>query len=174
MKDLILKVKRRVNEVRAVTGSHALRPALIIALLAGSVCMVVGARAYNRIVLDVPSGPAEPIPTKTIQPMLAPARPQGSPPKATTEVEVITILPTGLYPAEITRPKGLFLLAVENRSGLKAIQLRVDGEAGNRVHTGQIHPLKHYWHQGVDLPPGRYTLSEANHPDWKCTIKVVD
>jgi hypothetical protein len=89
------------------------------------------------------------------------------------EAEVITIRPTGFEPQEITRPRGLFLLAVENRSGLRTIQLRLDREAGARVRDPQIPENKHDWKDRLDLPPGRYVLSEAKHPQWSCTLTVT-
>ena len=89
------------------------------------------------------------------------------------EAEVITIRPTGFEPQEITRPKGLFLLAVENRSGLQTIQLRLDREAGARIRDPQFPRNKHDWKDRLDLPPGRYILSEAYHPLWSCVLTVT-
>jgi len=88
------------------------------------------------------------------------------------EGEVITIRPTGFEPREITRPKGLFLLAVENRSGLRTIQLRIDRLAGDRLREMQMPRNKHDWREGFDLPPGKYILSEAFHPEWTCSITI--
>src|SRR5690349_7111127 len=51
---------------------------------------------------------------------------------AQIEAEVITILPSGFQPAQITRPAGKFLLAVENRSGLKSIDFQLDAQSGGR------------------------------------------
>ena len=92
---------------------------------------------------------------------------------ANIEAEVVTIQPTGFEPREITRPKGLFLLAVENRSGLRTIQLRLDREAGNRLRDLHIPGNRHDWKDGLDLPPGRYVLSEAYHPDWSCVLTIT-
>lgn len=89
------------------------------------------------------------------------------------EAEVITIRPTGFEPQEISRSKGLFVLAVENRSGLQTIQLRLDRETGARIRDPQIPRNKHDWKDSLDLPPGRYILSEAYHPQWSCTLTVT-
>ena len=162
--------RTRVFGLAAVTGSRAVRSTLIIAVLLGSVLLVVAARAYNKSSFNVASVTAELFPAST-KPNLNTPQSQGSVKKG-TEVEVITILPTGFQPAEISRPTGFFLIAVENRSGLRTIQLRLDREAGNRLHEVQVHPRKNYWHQGLDLPPGRYILSEAYHPEWTCAIEI--
>jgi hypothetical protein len=48
------------------------------------------------------------------------------------ESELITITPHGFEPAEITRPRGQFLLTIDNRSGLAASALQLTSEAGPR------------------------------------------
>src|SRR5258705_7861593 len=40
------------------------------------------------------------------------------------DAELITLQPSGFEPSEITSPRGAFLLAVDNRSGLEEIELR--------------------------------------------------
>jgi len=45
--------------------------------------------------------------------------------KQTVQAELVTILPTGFEPGQITRPRGRFLLLVQNRSGLQEVQLRL-------------------------------------------------
>jgi len=39
-------------------------------------------------------------------------------PQAPVQAELITVTPTGFEPSELTRPKGRFLLAIDNQSGL--------------------------------------------------------
>jgi hypothetical protein len=89
------------------------------------------------------------------------------------ESELITILPTGFQPAEITRPPGRFLLAVENRSGISAIDFRLDAEPGNRIFQVNRTWERADWNELLHLPPGRYTLTEASHPEWRCVITIV-
>lgn len=90
------------------------------------------------------------------------------------EAEVITIRPIGFEPREITRPKGLFLLAVENRSGLQTVQLRLDREVGGpRLRDVQMPRNRHDWKDAFDLTPGRYVLTEAYHPEWICSITIT-
>ncbi len=91
----------------------------------------------------------------------------------TIEAEVITIRATGFEPMTITRDKGKFLLVVHNRSGLREVVLRLDREAGGRLHNVRVPREKLNWKTLVDLNPGRYVLTEANHPDWVCQINIT-
>lgn len=99
--------------------------------------------------------------------------PQESSAKERTETELITIQPGGFEPAEITRPQGRVFLEVDNRSGLSEINLRLDAEHGNRLHQARVRREQLDWHQEIDLRPGRYLLTEANHPDWVGRITIT-
>lgn len=88
------------------------------------------------------------------------------------EAELITLRPTGFDPAEITRPRGRFLLAVDNRSGLDELVLRIDRQDKGRIHERRMARGKLSWRQVVDLQPGSYLLTEANHPEWVCRITI--
>ncbi|HEU4871385.1 MAG TPA: hypothetical protein VFT08_11080 [Pyrinomonadaceae bacterium] len=89
------------------------------------------------------------------------------------ESELITILPNGFQPAEITRPRGRFLLAVENRSGISAVDFRLDAGLGNRVFQVNRTWERADWNEMLHLPPGRYVLTEASHPEWQCVITII-
>jgi hypothetical protein len=99
----------------------------------------------------------------------------GDQPRSTLEAELVTIRPAGFEPADITRSKGLFLLAIENRSGIDGINVRLDKEAGSRLRQIPMSRLKQNlnWSEGLDLPPGSYILSEADHPEWICRITIT-
>lgn len=87
--------------------------------------------------------------------------------------EVITIYPTGFNPAELTRPKGKFLLLINDRSGLEALDLRLlreNGDGEREARTGRNQPR---WSGLVNLQPGRYRLTEADHPEWSCLITIT-
>jgi hypothetical protein len=92
------------------------------------------------------------------------------------ESEHVTIRPTGFEPAEITRPAGRILLAVNDRSGLGSLDLRVDMEPLQRLFEVRV-PRdtngRHEWRQVLTLMPGHYVLTEASHPDWVCRITVT-
>lgn len=88
------------------------------------------------------------------------------------EAELVTAIPTGFEPREITRPPGAFLLMVDNRSGLSALDLRLAREAGQSLRQVRVPREQLDWSDVLDLAPGRYALTEAKHPDWVCHIIV--
>jgi hypothetical protein len=86
---------------------------------------------------------------------------------------LVTIRPFGFEPADITRPAGPFLLEVHNRSGLREVVLRIDREAGNRLYEERVPRRKLDWRTIVNVPPGRYLLTEEGHPTWVCRITIT-
>ena len=98
---------------------------------------------------------------------------QGEPDEE-VETEIVSILPTGFEPSQITRPRGKFRLMVNNRSGIEQLTWRLDRDAGGgRLHEVQLNRGKLRSQQYEDLPPGTYFLSEADHPDWACRITIT-
>jgi hypothetical protein len=89
------------------------------------------------------------------------------------EAELVTIKPSGFEPAEITRPQGSVLLAIYNRSGLEEVNLRLEVESGPRLREVRVPRKRLDFKEIVDLHPGRYRLTELNHPEWNCTITVT-
>jgi hypothetical protein len=98
---------------------------------------------------------------------------QTNPTTVRIETELVTIRRHGFEPQEITRPADPFVLAVENRSGLEEVALRLDRADGNRLKEVNVPRKKLNWRDAFDLPPGRYVLTEANHPDWVCNITIT-
>jgi hypothetical protein len=99
-----------------------------------------------------------------------------SPPAITTredvEAELITIRPTGFEPEEIMRPAGRFLLAFDNESGLRDLVFRLEREGGERIV--EMRPKRKSDVGGVmDLPPGLYLVTEANHPEWVFRLRLT-
>lgn len=103
---------------------------------------------------------------------------QSIPPSGTStqrmDIEVITIRPTGFERTQITRPKGRFGIAVENRSGLADLVLRLDQEGGPRLRQGQLSSKNLNWKDVLDLLPGHYVLTEASNPNWLCRITITE
>ena len=99
--------------------------------------------------------------------------PQRRRPLADFESELITITPHGFEPREITRPQGRFLLMVDNRSGLSGTALALTREAGARTHEMHVPREEPNWSDVVNLPPGRYVLTESDHPRWACRITIT-
>jgi hypothetical protein len=92
---------------------------------------------------------------------------------ARLESEIVTVTPAGFEPAEITRPRGRFLLGVDNRSGLEDIQLRLERVDGSRVPVVEARKRRLSWREEVELPPGRYVIRESNHREWNCLITIT-
>ena len=89
------------------------------------------------------------------------------------EGELIVLRPFGFQPREIRRRAGQpFLLAIENQSSLPMSTLIVNSSVGLRLRDALISREKRMWSDVLNLPPGTYTLVEANHSDWTCTIIV--
>lgn len=101
------------------------------------------------------------------------APPQQRQKQERVETELITLQQTGFEPNEIRRPQGVFILGVDNRSGLEAIDLRLVRADGQRLNVLQTRKRKLSWREVVDLAPGQYLLSEANHPDWTCSVVIL-
>ncbi len=94
--------------------------------------------------------------------------------KRRIEPFIVTLKPTGFEPAELTRPRGMFLLIVDNRSNNPDLLFRLDGENGKREHEQQTRKGGRLdWNKPLDLPPGRYLLTETNHPEWVCKITIT-
>jgi hypothetical protein len=87
------------------------------------------------------------------------------------EVEMIKLTAKGFEPAEITRPRGKFLLAVTNRTNLPDLSLRLVHENRRSLDTKRL-VRDMNWRRVLDLPPGHYSLREASHPDWLCRITI--
>jgi hypothetical protein len=89
------------------------------------------------------------------------------------EVERVTLRRTGFEPAIITRPKGPFVLAIDNVSELEQLDVRLLRETGNQLKALPVSKQRVRWREGIDLHPGTYVLVEANHPEWACRIVVT-
>lgn len=105
--------------------------------------------------------------------MLAPAAPQVDAGKDAPEAEVVTILPAGFEPSQITRPRGGFLLVVNNRAGLEQVVWRLDREGGGRLHEVRLSEGRLGSKQYLDLPPGDYVLTEAADAGRACRITIT-
>jgi hypothetical protein len=93
------------------------------------------------------------------------------------QVELFTLHPHGFEPAQITRPKGRFVLAVDNRSGVGEVQLQLHRVVGNdkqeKVVEKRTSRKQLDWGQLIDLRPGRYALSEVGHEEWVSFITIT-
>lgn len=102
-----------------------------------------------------------------------PSRPATAVPQESLQAEIVTIRQTGFEPQQLTRPHGRFILMVENRSGLGDIALQLHRQTGNSLHAVHVSKEQLDWHDEINLPPGNYVLTEANHPEWVCQITIT-
>jgi len=148
-----------------------LRTRVVVSIVAGALVLlaalavVMGARRT--------SAPPAALP-KVMKSAPAPALPQRTRPIADFEAELITITPHGFEPREITRPEGRFLLMVDNRSGVAATALALTSEGGLRTREMRVPREEPNWSEALELPAGRYVLTEADHPRWSCRITITE
>jgi hypothetical protein len=146
-----------------VSNNSLLRAALTLALLT-----VAGVSA--RYLLVTPSAGAAAAPAPATAALISPS-PADSP--TPLEVERFTIRPTGFDPAGITRPAGRFILAVDNRSGLRELTLRLSDGEGRRLREVRVPRGQLGWRLTLDARAGSYVLTEADHPDWVCRVTIT-
>jgi hypothetical protein len=89
------------------------------------------------------------------------------------EVEVITLTESGFDPPVITRQRGLFILALHNRSGERELVFRISGPHSEQVSEVRVRSGRRSQYQRLDLPTGSYNIAEVNHPAWSCTLTIT-
>ena len=94
-------------------------------------------------------------------------------PQTPLQAELITITPTGFEPAEITRPQGRFLFAIDNRSGMDEVELYLERETGGRVSVPLSRKGRLAWREAIDLPQGTYLLRATNDESWRSRIMLT-
>ena len=92
------------------------------------------------------------------------------------ETQRITLTPMGFEPAEVTRPAGRFLLAINDRSGQGDSRFVLRRSTGEQLREFRvaITPRKHEWREVVNLPPGRYLLSDGDNPEHVCHLLLTN
>jgi hypothetical protein len=61
---------------------------------------------------------------------------------------------------------------VDNRTG-HDLNFRLARDAGELLHEIPSSREQLDWNEVLDLQPGRYVLSELNHPEWTCSITIT-
>lgn len=145
-------------------------PTILIALVACGALVSVAARAKTA---TEPRTAASSVVTAGVVTAEA-AVPQAAPDKPARgdiKAVLLTLRPEGFEPKRIKRPAGKAVLVVTNRSELPDAVLRLDrvGAKGEE----RMKKSKRNWIQLVDLEPGNYQLSVADHPDWVCQITIT-
>jgi uncharacterized cupredoxin-like copper-binding protein len=92
------------------------------------------------------------------------------------ETQRITLTPMGFEPAEVTRPAGRFLLAINDRSGQGDSRFVLRRSTGEQLREFRVAgtPRKHEWREVVNLPPGRYLLSDGDNPEHVCHLLLTN
>lgn len=88
------------------------------------------------------------------------------------EAELLVLRSDGFHPREIKRPRGKFLLAIQNHGSAEEPSLVLTREAGASLKQIRFSPRQSKYRELLDLPPGKYVLAEANHSDWTCQIII--
>lgn len=82
----------------------------------------------------------------------------------------IELTNSGFIPTEIIHSAGAFGIAVENKSDANEYKLRLKAEDGSILKEIPVQKGSVAW--SVNLQPGQYRLTEANHEQWVCVIIV--
>ena len=62
---------------------------------------------------------------------------------------------------------------IDNQTNLAVSSLQFTREAGPRINKMQVSREQPNWSDAVDLHPGRYVLTESEHPDWQCRLTIT-
>ena len=82
----------------------------------------------------------------------------------------IELTDSGFVPTEIIHSAGAFGIAVENKSSANEYKLQLKAEDGSILKEIPVQKGSVAW--SVNLQPGQYRLTEANHEQWVCVIIV--
>lgn len=82
----------------------------------------------------------------------------------------IELTSNGFAPTEVQHAPGTFAIAVENKTLSGEYTLTLKASDGTVLNEFKIQKGSSAW--TVNLPTGKYTLTEASHPQWTCSILV--
>jgi hypothetical protein len=145
--------------------------ALVLAVLVlGSFGLGARARLKSGLSHAAPAMVENPSAALAPEPQAA-AQPSSSATRLTSHL--LTLGPNGFEPKEAVWPRGPFFLSVNNRSSLSDITLQIDRQGGGRLKEVSLKMRKQRSAGVLDPPPGRYVISEANHPEWTCQVTIT-
>jgi hypothetical protein len=95
---------------------------------------------------------------------------------ALTNADVLTttLTSTGFSPRDVSHARGAFNLRVKNQSGQEEIVLRLTNANGDVIANTRLTNKVSAWTTPLELGPGLYTLTEANHNEWICQIQISE
>lgn len=88
------------------------------------------------------------------------------------DVLLVSLLPTGFEPSEVTHPRGKFLFGVNNRTGLDDLRFQLTDDSGGPVGEKRMVKEK-IWRKLIEPKPGRYVLRVVDHPSWLCEVTIT-
>ena len=92
--------------------------------------------------------------------------------KQQVDTVVIELSRYGFFPQQVSHLKGLHFILVHNVSGLQDLTLVLKDDHGAAKKQPALTATSPHWRELLDLAPGKYTLTEANHPTWSCAITI--
>jgi hypothetical protein len=158
--------------IRKPSPSKFVALLLLMVCLAAAGALILKSRMRDRLVPSTTS-PHESTTVDNSTADNSTASPQVASDSVPLQAELVTLRPTGFEPAQIKPAKGRFLLVVNNHSELPGVELRLQRDTGSRLRAVRVTQEQLHWSDVMNLPPGRYVLTEANHPDWVCRIIVA-
>ena len=163
-----MKIVRFKSIQKEITMSVKRKRFLSTALVLVALVSIAAAAVSHRLSL-VRDAKAEARASVTSQPaQVTPASRQ----KEILGYEVVTLTRFGFEPAEITHHGRRFFLAIENRSGLRDLTLRIDPEHGNRILEVNQPDDQLSWVDEMSLPPGEYIISTPNRAGSVCRLTI--
>ena len=166
--DLWRRVNRRLLG-RLIRGRRSRWvSALSVALISIAALTVAAFSIYNQAALASAGSSVQP----EMSPPVQPASAGLAPGEKSVEVEIVKLTRFGFEPSQITRPNSQFLLSVLNRYVDGVAELRLDRVGGPNIRQQAVPVEQLNWYDTLELEPGDYVLTEANHPEWTCTITI--
>ena len=165
--------KRKASLPLRLKGVHIIPVLATVALLSCAAMVLVSASKRVSPSFNANAG-------ATTRPELSPisvagaVSSQGNRSKSEIEVELVTLKAWGFEPGVITRPKGRFVLAINNQSQLgEVLTFSLVEERGNKLKDVKLdYRASHRWNSVFDLNPGRYQLTVTEHPEWVCELNI--
>lgn len=90
------------------------------------------------------------------------------------QYEVLYISGKIIYPSQITRPSGPFLLVIKSHSRLKKLVIHVKQHgAGTEVLQANLDEQNDNYGAVINLDPGTYDVTEPKHPELTATLIIT-
>jgi hypothetical protein len=82
----------------------------------------------------------------------------------------IELTTNGFAPSEVQHAPGTFAIAIENNALSGEYRLKLKADDGTVLNEFHVQKGSSAW--TVSLQTGRYTLTEASHPQWICSLVI--